>query len=313
MRFSFDSLPISTLIGADSQTFSSVTRSTQIDHRWRYMLTKCCQRLLNPLYSINSREASRIELPQIVAPLFIIGHWRSGTTLLHNLMSRDPQFGYCTTYQTIFPHLMFRGGGVAERLMAAVMPSSRPKDNSLLTTSQPQEEEFAIANMTAASYYHAWIFPRNIPLYRSRYLLFDNCSERELREFCHATIQVMQTALYCQGKGRFLSKNPPHTARIPILMHLFPDAKFIYIHRNRRDVIRSTKEFFRQTTAAIALQDVPTQWLDNQVVETYDALIGRYNRDKHLIPKGSLCEVAFDRLIAQSQGTIEYIYDRLGL
>ena len=26
-------------------------------------------------------------------PVFIIGHWRSGTTHLHNLMSQDPSFG----------------------------------------------------------------------------------------------------------------------------------------------------------------------------------------------------------------------------
>jgi hypothetical protein len=38
------------------------------------------------------------------SPLFIIGHWRSGTTLLHNLLATDPGFGYTTTYQAIFPN-----------------------------------------------------------------------------------------------------------------------------------------------------------------------------------------------------------------
>ena len=28
--------------------------------------------------------------------IFIIGHWRSGTTHLHNLMAQDPQMGYTT-------------------------------------------------------------------------------------------------------------------------------------------------------------------------------------------------------------------------
>src|SRR5437879_2949234 len=39
-------------------------------------------------------------------PVFILGHWRSGTTYLHNLMCEDAQMGYVTTYQGIFPELL---------------------------------------------------------------------------------------------------------------------------------------------------------------------------------------------------------------
>ena len=37
-------------------------------------------------------------------PVFILGHWRSGTTFMHNVFSCDKHFGYNTTYQTVFPH-----------------------------------------------------------------------------------------------------------------------------------------------------------------------------------------------------------------
>ena len=41
------------------------------------------------------------------APVFIIGHWRSGTTHLHNLLCQDPQMAYASTYQSVFPDTLF--------------------------------------------------------------------------------------------------------------------------------------------------------------------------------------------------------------
>ncbi|EDX85818.1 hypothetical protein S7335_3521 [Synechococcus sp. PCC 7335] len=37
------------------------------------------------------------------SPIFMIGHWRSGTTYLHNLMTQAPRFGYFSMYQAIAP------------------------------------------------------------------------------------------------------------------------------------------------------------------------------------------------------------------
>ena len=40
-------------------------------------------------------------------PLFVIGHWRSGTTLLHELLVLDPRHTYPNTYQCFEPHAFF--------------------------------------------------------------------------------------------------------------------------------------------------------------------------------------------------------------
>ena len=313
MAFSFDNLPINPLVGADISTFDRVTAGVEIDHLARFRTTKICQRSLAPLYQLNKLIYDKILFPKIVSPLFILGHWRSGTTLLHNLLAQDSQFGYCTTYQTIFPHLMVCGSTIMRHLAALAMPHSRPKHHHVLSVTQPQEEEFAIANSTACAYYHFLIYPQLMPHYRSRFLSFETASAVELNEFCNALQRVINVALYCSGKGRFLSKNPPNTARIPILLRLFPDAKFVYIHREKGDVLRSTKEFFRRTTDAISLQKVSLEWLDNEVIKTYNELIFRYNRDKNLIPKESLCEVSFKELTSQTERTVEMIYNCLGL
>src|SRR5260370_42206574 len=46
-----------------------------------------------------SRRVNRVEVNP--RPTFILGHWRSGTTLLHNLLSLDPQFAFLNLYQTL--------------------------------------------------------------------------------------------------------------------------------------------------------------------------------------------------------------------
>ena len=41
----------------------------------------------------------RIRRTTLRPPIFILGHWRTGTTLLHELLSLDPRHGYPTSYQ----------------------------------------------------------------------------------------------------------------------------------------------------------------------------------------------------------------------
>lgn len=313
MGFSFDHLPFNTLVGADSATFARATEHFRAEcgYRQRYMLTRLCNKALNCLYRANQRRYISLPKPEIISPVFIIGHWRSGTTYLHNLLCRDPQFGYCTTYQTVFPHLMLYGSSLFKTLARICMPASRPADHLALSVNQPQEEEFALSNMTHAAFYHFWIFPQRFEHYRDRYLFFDTATDAEVNEFCNALRTLIHICLHCQNKGRFLSKNPPHTARIPLLLSMFPDAKFIYIHRREQDVIRSTRNFFRQTLSALTLQSFSEDKLDSHIVSTYHALIDRYKRDRLLISPSNLCEISFENLIANTDNTLDYIYRRL--
>jgi hypothetical protein len=313
MGFSFDHLPFNTLIGADSTTFAHATEHFKAEggYRQRYLLTRLCNKALRPLYRTNQHQYLALPKPEIISPVFIIGHWRSGTTYLHNLLCGDHQFGYCTTYQTVFPHLMLYGSGLFKRLARLCMPASRPADHLALSVNQPQEEEFALSNMTHAAFYHFWIFPRRFDYYRDRYLFFDTATDAEVAEFRNALRTLIHICLHCQGKSRFLSKNPPHIARIPLLLSMFPDAKFIYIHRREQDVIRSTKNFFRQTLSALTLQNFSENELDCQIVNTYHALIDRYKKDRSLIDKSNLCEISFEDLIADKDSTLDYIYSRL--
>ncbi len=115
----FQKLPVNTLVGADWKTFQGITQGQRIDsgYKMKYGLTKAVCRLLSPLKSMQDRRYDkRLKGESDMDPVFILGHWRSGTTFVHNVLAHDKHFGYTTTYQTVFPHIMMWGQpfGVAD-------------------------------------------------------------------------------------------------------------------------------------------------------------------------------------------------------
>ena len=314
--FNFDNLPVNTLVGADRKTFERATRGKVIDaeYRRKFAVTRSVRRMLDPFYGINERryEVMKDEM-SMQPPVFILGHWRSGTTFMHNVFSCDDSFGCCSTYQTVFPHLMLWGRPFFKRCMSIVMPSERPTDSMELGVDLPQEEEFALSNMTACSHYHFWMFPSRMAAYRDKYLTFDAATDAEREEFLQALDKVIRIALYVSGKKRFLSKNPPHTGRVRMLLERYPGARFIYLIRNPYVVFESTQHFFRSTLDAIRMQEITQSELTREILLNYRALYEHYEADKRLIPEGQLVEVRFEELENAPLPVAERIYDRLSL
>ena len=312
----FDNLPVNTLVGADRDTFDRATRGKEIDEscRRKFALTRGVRRMLDPFYAINERRYETMKDDvKMQPPVFILGHWRSGTTFMHNIFSCDESFGCCSTYQTVFPHLMLWGAPFFKRCMSVVMPSERPTDSMALGVDLPQEEEFALSNMTACSHYHFWMFPRHMDEYRDRYLTFETATAAERDEFKRQLDKMIRIALHTSGRKRYLSKNPPHTARVAMLLEMYPDAKFIYIVRNPYVVFESTRNFFRKTIASVCLQKISDEELEHGIVRNYQALYRSYEHDKALIPAGHLAEIRFEDYEASPLEHTERIYRQLSL
>ena len=311
----FESLPVNTLVGADKATFRTLCNNAVIDRKYKGKLntTKCIQTILNPFFNINENKWEKMPEVSMQAPVFILGHWRSGTTFAHNVFSCDKRFGYCTTYQTVFPHLMLSGAGFFKSCMSFFMPSRRPTDSLELAVDLPQEEEFALVNMMPYSFYNFWFFPENTALYRERYLLFNEISGEERKIFKYNLDKLIKISLYSQGKNIFLSKNPPHTGRIKTLLEMYPDAKFIYLVRNPYTVFESTRSFFRNTIKPLQLQDVSDEKLEKDILETYIRLFDKYESEKGLIPAKNLVEIKFEDFEAAPLDVTQETYGKLSL
>lgn len=317
MGFNFQKLPVNTLIGADWETFHQVTAGRQIDkgYQTKYRLTKALCRLLSLTNGIENRRYEKwlAEKPIENAPVFILGHWRSGTTFVHNVLSQDKQFGYNTTYQTVFPHMMLFGQPFFKKMAAMAIPKKRPTDNMELKADQPQEEEFALVNMTPYTFYNFWFFPHDTQEYSKKYLLFEEASNEEIEAFKKTFERLIKISLWNTHGQRFLSKNPPHTGRIKVLLEMFPDAKFIYLMRNPYTVFESTRNFFTNTIQPLKLQDISEEGIVENIIKVYTDLYFRYQEDKKLIPEGNLIEIKFEDFEQNSLEMTRKIYDALSL
>lgn len=267
--------PISPLIGSNLRTFNKIVYGKYIDPKYRLkvFLSRMIVLILSPLRwyeetvfsnkkDINIREMN---------PLFILGHWRSGTTYLHNILCKDPDTAFVTTYQTVFANYL-NSQGFLKPLMRFIMPSRRPGDNVKLSVDYPQEEEFAITNTTEQSFYNFFYFPRHVGDYYNKYVRFE-ITESNFIEFKNNYIKILKRAMLNSSPAtRLVVKNPVNTARITFLKDLFPTADFIHIYRNPYTVYLSTKRFFGELFPTLWLQKISKSQMHEMIVDLYQNL-----------------------------------------
>ena len=259
---------------------------------------------------VNSR-MSKHELQH--PPIFILGHWRSGTTHLHNLLCKDPRMAYASTFQSVFPDTLFSwlGRFVFEGFARLLIPGTRKGDNVILGTRLPQEEEFALGDKTPVCYYYFWMFPRRMREFYDRSVRMLGISD-ERRESWRSDYKLLiAKAIRDTGGDRFLSKNPPNTGRIEFLLETYPQAKFIYIHRNPFDVYLSTQNFFRKMMPHLQLQTIDQEQIDEDIFEVYKVLLKDDMKQRSLVPEGQLTEVGFEQLENDPMKVLKEIYIHL--
>jgi len=246
------------------------------------------------------------------APVFIIGHWRSGTTFLHYLMAQDKQFGYINCAQSFCPGKMFHSSfSLIKKLIGIHLPNKRPVDDLALGLELPQEEEFALGNTSPHSCYHWWSFPKQMKSYFKKYALLKNLSTTEYQSFQQAYFKLLQKVSAVNNSKRLLLKNPVNTGRIPFLLELFPNAQFIYIHRNPNDVYHSTIKLHTSFLANFSFQNISKKEIEQNTLNFYKQLLHKYEHDKLNIPSSNLIEIDYQRLIQLPLETLKEIYQKI--
>jgi len=248
------------------------------------------------------------------SPLFILGHWRSGTTHLHNLISQDnEQFAYPNTYQVVNPFTFLVTESFFSKCFSWLLPSTRPMDNMEMKFESPQEDEIALCLMSLKSPYLGVSFPRNAKKYQ-KFLDLQKVSDEELVSWKSSLKQFIKKVTYRVGESRSLViKSPTHTARIRHLLEVFPKARFVHIHRDPYSVFRSTQHYFDTAAWYIYLQKPDLERLDDQIIERYKDLYSAYAQDVDLIPEGQFYELSYEDLVTNPIEELEGMYGGLQL
>jgi hypothetical protein len=251
----------------------------------------------------------RTPIPE--APLFIIGHWRTGTTLLHELLILDPRHTFPNYYQCFSPHHFVLTSQIFPRWFWFLMPSRRPMDNMEAGWDKPQEDEFALAVLGQPSPYLTIAFPNHPPQDQDAFDV-DRLPPRVRASWKRTFLHFLRSLTF-QDPRRLILKSPTHSWRIKTLLELFPDARFVHIVRDPYVVFPSSVNLWKSLYRNHGLQTPTFAGLENHIFETFNHLYTRLEEGRRLVASDRFHEVRYEDLIRDPEGEMRLLYDRLDL
>jgi omega-hydroxy-beta-dihydromenaquinone-9 sulfotransferase len=245
------------------------------------------------------------------APLFILGHWRSGTTFLHELLSRSGDFTYLNYLQALLPWDFLGEERGWRFLLRLGLPARRPMDEVRIHADAPAEDGLALANMGTLSMYHAFVFPARMREIFRQAVLFEGGPLGSLSLWKERYRYLLRKMSLGAPGRRLLLKDPAHTAHIPLLLDMFPRACFVTIERDKDEVLASMLRMCRALCRAWALQRYDESALEIVVPWMYEEVMRRYREDRGSIPPGRLMEVKLEQLATEPDKIVRLIREEL--
>ncbi len=196
---------------------------------------------------------------QVARPVFIVGHARSGTTLMHRLMSGDEQrFSYFLYWEMFFPSLLqkkairamgrldqrFLGGAIDKRLHEWDDKTFGPYRHMHHMSLWNAEED--CFSMAAAFVTQQWSL--DVPMMdKIDFFHLDSMPVKRKRWMHHYRELVKRQLLLNGGDRTHLSKNPVMSGWVGALLDVFPDARFVVMMRDPTECIPSCLKLVQGT------------------------------------------------------------------
>ena len=268
------------------------------------------------LFSVTERLQAAVASKQLEKAnyrdaVIILGYWRSGTTLLHELLSLDTRYTYPTTHACMNPHhfllteasVLARGG----------QGMKRPMDEMEIRSGSPQEDEFALLALGARSPYEALLVPS---ILHETLKIGDpqDLSAHDEKNW-EKIFMAFLGGVSAREMGRpMILKSPTHGYRVATLRKLLPDARFVLIARDPWTSFESVVRMWRTMFETYAIAPVLA---DDAIRE---AVLADRPRFEAKLASGTaglsvnrFVAITYESLIADPMGVIEQLYQRLEL
>ena len=259
------------------------------------------------------RNAAVLDQP-VVAPMFIAGLPRTGTTHLHNLISADPALRFLPYWEAIEPvpapgEALFGDGSLAPRLARceegvgySELWVPEMKRMHEISTWHAHEEIHLLSIDSSSMYVDTMTL---IPSWREYYRSADQTPHYR---YMRTVLQVLQ---FLRGGDRWILKSPQHLEQFGVLAEVFPDGAFFVTHRDPGSVLVSLATMLSyaarihyETVDPVA---IGTHWA-NIVAQMLEASVA----DRDLLPAERSIDIPFDDFMADDLGTVGRCYEIAG-
>jgi omega-hydroxy-beta-dihydromenaquinone-9 sulfotransferase len=276
--------------------------------RLAYWLGGFGHSLLFRLQDASQADALKAAAPR--PPVFILGFWRSGTTLLHELLCRDPQFGFPSTYACMNPSHFLLTEGLASGGRAA-QQTTRPMDNMSYSWASPQEDEFALLAFGAPSAYESLIVPS---LMRDPERLVDLRQRSSTEQKCWKEMfNRFLLLLTVQQDKAMVLKSPTHGFKLPLLVSMFPESRFVIIERNPYEVFASNLKLWRTLLNMYAVESWSADEIEQFVLAAYLIHEEAIREGMSIADSSRLAFVRYEELAINPIAQIQRLYGDLDL
>ncbi|HEY8215773.1 MAG TPA: sulfotransferase [Acidimicrobiia bacterium] len=257
------------------------------------------------------REHPEILDVPVERPIFIVGQPRTGTTHLHNLMAVDPALRSLQYWESLEPVLSDAEQAAVEagepdprreRCAAglAVLHETLPHFKRMhdMTVDHVHEEIQLLALSGSTMLFETMGV---MPSWRDWYLAHDQTPSYGYLK------RVLQCCQWLRGGDRWVLKSPQHVEQIPALLGVFPDATFVFTHRDPVSVIASTSTMMSYT-ARMSQEKLDAPKIGHYWADRVETMLRAGMRDHHLLPTDRSIDVRFDEFMADDLAMVERIY-----
>ena len=243
--------------------------------------------------------------------IFVLGFWRSGTTLMHELMAVDERFCFPSNYAAFHPHhFVFTEKAALARGEGEIR---RPQDGMTTGWGTPQEDEFALLAMGARSPYEGLIAAKD---FGQAMMLADpeDLPAAERKRWERIFLRFFRAVRFAHGGKAMVLKSPPHSYRVKTLRKLLPRARFILMVRDPQEVFESMMKTYRAFTLRYGLvPGMPNRELRELVLRERLRCEEKLQSGLAGLGDDRLAVVKFEDLTADPPATVEKIYRQFGL
>jgi len=249
---------------------------------------------------------------RILAPVFVCGMGRTGSTKMQKLLAASGDFNWLPYWQVTNPSLFTgdRSESPQPRIeeteaFARWFDEASPetKFGHAFETFEPEEDSFILEHSLQTPTFLGWA-----PL--DGYL--DWLTRQDMtRQFIHLrdTLKYLQWQGLTDPSKRWVLKCPLYSGLEALLVRVFPDAKLVMTHRDPRSMIPSSMRllecFYKPFT------DSPPD--PNFYITGQAAAIGMHMQNRAQMPKDTFCDIDFRTLCGDADDCAARVYAFAGL